>query len=303
MSQFRIVVFTDARGWHERQLESAFLGVGASPHFVSLSQCRFTDHTQFGGLTIPGLKNVLPHGVFVRSISAGTFEQVTLRLGFLHALAALSVSVMNSASVVERTVDKSMTSHLLQREQVATVPSWTCESRETATQQLEMLLSDGKKVVLKPLFGSRGRGLRLIESTEDLPEPEEVNHVYYLQEHIPSKDSYWRDWRVMVVDGRAVCAMERRSDQWITNRAQGAQCLPAKLELEPQRLAERAADAVGADYAGVDLIRSREGGWMVLEVNGVPAWQGLQAVSEVNIASRFADKMLKMTSLVEKSSD
>ena len=302
MSQFRIVVFTDARGWHERQLESAFLGVGASPHFVSLSQCRFTDHTQFGGLTIPGLKNVLPHGVFVRSISAGTFEQVTLRLGFLHALAALSVSVMNSASVVERTVDKSMTSHLLQREQVATVPSWTCESRETATQQLEMLLSDGKKVVLKPLFGSRGRGLRLIESTEDLPEPEEVNHVYYLQEHIPSKDSYWRDWRVMVVDGRAVCAMERRSDQWITNRAQGAQCLPAKLELEPQRLAERAADAVGADYAGVDLIRSREGGWMVLEVNGVPAWQGLQAVSEVNIASLFADKMLKMTSLVEKSS-
>ena len=303
MSEIRIVVFTDARGWHEKQLENAFLGVGANPHFVSLSQCRFTDHTDFGGLTIPGLKNELPHGVFVKSVSAGTFEQVTLRLGFLHALAAMSVSVMNSASVIERTVDKSMTSHLLQKEQVATVPSWTCESRESATQQLEKLLSEGKKVVLKPLFGSSGRGLRLIESTEDLPGPEEVNHVYYLQEYIPSEDSHWRDWRVMVVDGRAICAMERRSDQWITNRAQGAQCLPAKLDLEPQRLAERAADAVGADYAGVDLICTKKGKWLVLEVNGVPAWQGLQAVSEVNIASQFADKMLKMTSLVGNSSD
>ena len=101
----------------------------------------------------------------------------------------------------------------------------------------------------------------------------------------------------MVVDGRAICAMERRSDKWITNRAQGAQCLPVKLDLEPQRLAERAADAVGADYAGVDLICSKEGKWLVLEVNGVPAWQGLQAVSEVNIAGQFADKMLKMTSI------
>ncbi len=297
MSEIRIVVFTDARGWHEKHLESAFLGVGANLHFVSLSQCRFTDHTDFGGLTIPGLKNALPQGVFVRSISAGTFEQVTLRLGFLHALAAMSVPVMNSASVIERTVDKSMTSHLLQKEQVATVPSWTCESRESATQQLEMLLSEGKKVVLKPLFGSRGRGLRLIESTDHLPGPEEVNHVYYLQEYIPSKDRYWRDWRVMVVDGKAICAMERRSDQWITNRAQGAQCLPTKLDFEPQQLAERAADAVGADYAGVDLICTKEGKWLVLEVNGVPAWQGLQAVSEVNIAGQFADKMVKMTFL------
>ena len=297
MSETRIVVFTDARGWHEKQLESAFLGVGANPHFVSLSQCRFSDHTDFGGLTIPGLENVLPQGVFVRSVSAGTFEQVTLRLGFLHALAAMSVSVMNAASVIERTVDKSMTSHLLQKEQVATVPSWTCESRESATQQLEMLLSEGKKVVLKPLFGSSGRGLRLIESIEDLPGPEEVNHVYYLQEYIPSKDSYWRDWRVMVVDGRAIGAMERRSDRWITNRAQGAECLPARLDVEPQRLAERAADAVGADYAGVDLICTKDGKWLVLEVNGVPAWQGLQAVSEENIAGQFADKMMKMTCL------
>ena len=297
MSEIRIVVFTDARGWHEKQLESAFLGVGAKPFFVSLSQCRFTDHPDFGGLTIPGLKNALPQGVFVKSVSAGTFEQVTLRLGFLHALSAMSVSVMNSASVIERTVDKSMTSHLLQKEQVATVPSWTCESRESATQQLEMLLSEGKKVVLKPLFGSSGRGLRLIESTEDLPGPEEVNHVYYLQEYIPSKDGYWRDWRVMVVDGRAICAMERRSDQWITNRAQGAQCLPAKLDFEPQQMAERAAAAVGADYAGVDMICTKEGKWLVLEVNGVPAWQGLQAVSEVSIASQFAGKMMKMISL------
>ena len=37
-----------------------------------------------------------------------------------------------------------------------------------------------------------------------------------------------------------------------------------------------AAAAVGADHAGVDLIRDRSGGLQVLEVNGIPAWRGLQ---------------------------
>ena len=49
----------------------------------------------------------------VRSIPAGSFEQVTLRLGLLHALAALGVAVVNDARGIERCVDKSMTSFLL----------------------------------------------------------------------------------------------------------------------------------------------------------------------------------------------
>ena len=71
-------------------------------------------------------------------------------------------------------------------------------------------------------------------------------------------------------------------------RAQGAQCFPAQLEAEALELAQLAAHAVGADYAGVDIIHSESDGWLVLEINGVPAWRGLQEVSEVDIAKSFA---------------
>ncbi|TXM92961.1 RimK family alpha-L-glutamate ligase, partial [Methylobacterium sp. WL116] len=49
-------------------------------------------------------------------------------------------------------------------------------------------------------------------------------------------------------------------------------------------LAEAAAAAVGVDYTGIDLVEDGEGGFLVLEVNSMPAWSGLQKVSEVDIA-------------------
>lgn len=47
------------------------------------------------------------------------------------------------------------------------------------------------------------------------------------------------------------------------------------------------------DYAGVDLIRDRGGQAQVVEVNGIPAWKGLQSVSRVNIAQRLVDDLLE----------
>ncbi|MDE0309317.1 MAG: hypothetical protein OXI60_05730 [Acidiferrobacterales bacterium] len=284
----RVVIFSNANGWHERKLIAALRSIGAEPAVVSLADCVFSPSGQFGGVRIPGFPDELPSAAFVRGIAAGSFEQVTLRLGFLHALAQMSVRVVNSAKVIERTVDKSMTSHLLIRNSVATVPAWTCESREYALELIRSSIRLKRKLVLKPLFGSRGRGLELIQAESDLPDEQAVNGVYYLQEFVPSDDSYWRDWRIMVVGNDAICAMERRSDSWVTNRARGAQCLPAKLPDEALQLAVQAAAAVEADYAGVDVIHTRGAGWQVIEINGVPAWQGLQEVSDTDIARAFA---------------
>ena len=50
-------------------------------------------------------------------------------------------------------------------------------------------------------------------------------------------------------------------------------------------MAIRAAVAVGADYAGVDLLPSLDGGVSVLEVNGIPGWEGLQAATSVDVAA------------------
>jgi glutathione synthase/RimK-type ligase-like ATP-grasp enzyme len=61
------------------------------------------------------------------------------------------------------------------------------------------------------------------------------------------------------------------------------------LNDERSSLAVRAATAVGADYAGVDLLTGRDGTTYVLEVNGIPGWKGLQEATGIDVAGRLID--------------
>ena len=63
---------------------------------------------------------------------------------------------------------------------------------------------------------------------------------------------------------------------------------PVVAEGPLAELAVAATAAVGADHAGVDLIADRDRGLQVLEVNSMPAWQGLQGVSREDIALHLA---------------
>ena len=56
-------------------------------------------------------------------------------------------------------------------------------------------------------------------------------------------------------------------------------------------LALRAADAVGTDYAGVDLLPARDGTVYVLEVNGIPGWEGLQRATGIDVAGAIVDRL------------
>ena len=289
----RAVIFSDIKGWHEKQLSTAFHKFEVEATVVSLSKCRYVHENPFGGLIIPGFEVELPDIAFVRGISSGTFEQVTFRLDILHSLQELSVPVVNRARVIERTVDKVMTSHMLLKNGISTVPAWSFESLNEVENFLVANLDTQEKFVMKPMFGSRGRGLVLLDSVADLPDSKATAGVCYLQKFISASGELWRDWRVMVSGGQAVCAMERRSENWITNRAQGGQCHSADLDPQALELAERAVTAVDAAYGGVDIIQTQQGEWQVLEINGVPAWRGLQSVTQFNIAERLVSDCLE----------
>jgi RimK family alpha-L-glutamate ligase len=288
-----VAIFSDDPDWHARRLTAALAARGVDSVCVSLAECSFDIAGGGGGLTIPGFADAPPDGALVRLISAGTLEQLTLRLSLLHALGELGVPVSNDARALERTVDKSMTSFLLHRAGLSTPPTWAAESPELAQLILKREIAAGEKLVLKPLFGSQGKGLRLLRCTSDLPAPEEVGGVYYLQRYVDTGAAGWHDWRVLVVGGRPVAAMIRRGRRWVTNVLQGAECEGVSFDGEPGELATAAVGAVGASYAGVDLIRDQDGRFLVLEVNSVPAWKGLQGVTDVDIAQTIVDDLLR----------
>jgi tetrahydromethanopterin:alpha-L-glutamate ligase len=286
-----VALFVDEPDWHTRRLKKALASQGAAVNVLSLRMCGL-DTACAHGLALPGFGDALPDGAFVRTIAAGSFEQVTIRLGVLHALRELGVCVYNDARAIERCVDKSMTSFCLQRAGIPTPPTWTVESPERALEIVRAEALPDRPLVMKPLFGSQGRGLRLVHDIAGLPAPEETAGVYYLQHYVGSETARWHDWRIFVVGKRAIAAMVRHGVEWRTNAARGARCEAAEPTGEIARLAVAAAQSVGVDYAGVDIIADRGGRLLVLEVNSMPAWKSLQNVSATDVADALAADFL-----------
>lgn len=290
-----IVLFIEEGGgdWHARRLADALQARGAEVVTTTLKACAFDTEAPHG-LVIPPLVGPkvggrLPDGAFVRAISKGTLEQITLRLGVLHALGALGVRVWNSARVIERCVDKSTATFLFQLAGLPVPRTRVAEGPDRARHYA----SGRFPLVQKPLFGSQGNGVTRVDHADGLASEEDCGGVYYLQRYLrPTDATDFADVRVFVSGGRIVAAMARQGSHWVTNVHQGGRPMRIDLDEAAGSLALSAARAVDADYAGVDLIADETGKLLVLEINSNPAWKGLQSLTEVDIAAALAQDFL-----------
>jgi RimK family alpha-L-glutamate ligase len=301
----RIPIFTDDAGWQGAQLKQAFAKRGVEAVFVSLQDCVINLAQQTPEIQIPHF-DTLPPAAFVRGVAGGTLQQVITRLNVLHMLTRQGVRIYNQTQAIERTVDKAMTSFLLRLHGVATPATWVCESRTQIENIRQQAASNGQQLVLKPLFGSQGQGVRKLLHSEPLPVPMQqyVDGVYYVQQLIETADKP-HDYRILVVGGKVVAAMKRIGESWVNNVASGGRCEAVQPSQHMQDLALKAGQAVDIDYCGVDIIQAENGDYFVLEVNSIPAWRGLQSVTDFNIAEVLVDDCLSKlkSSTARKSSN
>jgi RimK family alpha-L-glutamate ligase len=284
-----VVVLASREGWHTRELTRALEARGHSGLIVPYEELT----ASIGGR--PGLRGRgaeldRADAVLPRIIPSGSLEQTIFRLDALHRLEERGTRVMNSPRAIERTVDKFWTSALLEQCGLPTPDTIVCESPDEAIAAFRAL----GDVIVKPLFGSMGLGMVRV-TDEDMAYRvfrtiETIGGVYYLQRTI---DHEGRDLRVFVLGGRVLGAIERRAEGWRTNLARGGTGRPARLTEEWAGLAVRAAAAVGAEYAGVDLLPARDGSVYVLEVNGIPGWEGLQQASGLDVATALVDHLAR----------
>ena len=285
-----IALISDISGWHCQQLQQAFAAHQCEVKVVALNDCTISTQSEIN-IQLPGFTYCLPDGVFVRGVPAGSLESVVFHLDILHGLARLGVHVYNDAQMIERSVDKAMTSFLLRNAGIATPPTWVTVDYQKARTIVEELVDKDQAVVLKPLFGSQGKDLQLIRNVSELPEPDGAQpRVYYLQQFVESNKPY--DWRVFVVGDQVVSAMHRQGCGWVNNAARGAECHYAAISDEATALAIKAVRAVGLFYGGVDLIKDMNNMLQVIEINSIPAWKHLQSVSSVNIAEYIIDHFM-----------
>ena len=288
-SSLHLVVLAAREGWHTRELSRALEARGHTGAIVPYEGL-VASIGRRSGLRSRAADLDRADAVLARIIPSGSLEQIIYRVDALHRLEDRGVRVMNSPRAIERTVDKFWTSALLEQCGLPTPDTIVCETPEEAAAAFREL----GDVIVKPLFGSMGLGMIRV-SDEDMAfrvfkTIEQIRGVYYLQRTI---EHGGRDIRAFVVGGRVLAAIERRSDGWRTNISRGGTARPVTLSEAWAGLAVRAAAAVGAEYAGVDLLPARDGAVYVLEVNGIPGWQGLQEATGVDVAGAIVDQLLQ----------
>lgn len=272
----RIAVLSSGDGWHVRDLQraAALLNHAAIP-------CDFRRVTAGVAIAADSLAGF--DGVLVRTMPPGSLEQVVFRMDVLHRLHAAGIPVLNPPGAVETCVDKYLASARLEAAGLPVPPTVVCQHADAALEAFHGL---GGDVVVKPLFGSEGRGMVRVSDPElawrTFRTLERTQSVLYLQRFIPHPG--W-DLRVFVLGQRVLAAMRRRSrGDWRTNVAQGGMAEPTTLTTAEADLALRAAAALGAPVAGVDLLPGPAGECYVIEVNAVPGWRALAPVTGVDVA-------------------
>lgn len=280
----RVAILSAGKGWHNAELLRALEAAGHENALLPIAGML----ARVGGiprLTSQGRDLDSFDVILVRIIPRGSLEQTIFRMDALHLLALRGVRVVNPAHVIERTVDKLYTSALLEQAGLPTPRTVVCERSEAA---LEAFVTLGGDVVVKPLFGSMGHGLVRVQDEElayrVFKALELERAVYYVQQFIPHDG---RDIRAFVLGGRLLAAMERTAPGWRTNVARGGQARAVRLSPDQHDLCLRAAAAVGAEIAGVDLLPGADGEHYLLEVNGIPGWQGLQSTTRLDLAAEI----------------
>ena len=285
----RVVILSARTGWHTDELIRALTARGHLAAVLPYEGLIARVGVE-AGLTSEQISILDADAVLARIIPGGSLEQLIYRVDALHWLENRGVRVVNSPRAIERSVDKFYTTTLLHDAGLLVPETVVCERVEDAMAAVRSM----GDVVIKPIFGSLGHGMVRVSDPDValrvVRALDQIRSVFYVQRAI---DHSGRDLRVFVVGGRVLGAIERRAPagEWRTNVAIGGSATAVDITPEIEQVALRAAAAVGADYAGVDVLPARDGALYVLEVNGIPGWEGLQQATGLDVAAAIVEHL------------
>lgn len=277
----RVSVVGAATGWHIRRLVASLGAAGHEAAVVGWHEL---------AAHIGPTERLLPpaaadcDALVVRGMPAGTLEDVIFRMDILGRFAR-GRRVVNAPRALEIAIDKYLA---LTRLHDAGIPIPRTVVAQDAAGIEAAWESFAGKAIVKPLFGSQGRGIERISSRAEL-EPwldaarraVPPGSVCYLQELIQHPG--W-DARVLVIGNRTFAMRRISTGDWRINVSRGARPEAWEAPAAWEDLALRSAQAVGAEIAGVDIVPAADGP-IVIEVNAVPGWRGLESALGIDIAA------------------
>ena len=280
------VVLTDPEDWTAQAFIKNIESRGAKAVPINLSTLTASVSTSDFYIFNADLTELELDAVIVRDVGISfALEQISFKFDLLRQLET-SVPVMNSSVAIQNAANKFFSFYLFKRAQLP-IP------RTTITSELDVALNALERfgtAVAKPIFGSQGKGIIKLESSlpdlkQKLVEVLKERGVLYLQEFVPNPG---RDVRVFVVGEEALGAIYRVpiNGSFVSNLSLGGTPVACELTEEMEKLAVRATKAVGADFAGVDLIEC-EDRLLLLEINGTPSGKGINRACGIDVTERI----------------
>jgi len=284
----RVAVVGEPEGWHVGRLARRLAGMGHAAEVVrwlEIGAAIDAGGDRFTPRTLDEARAVMVRGMPGGVLAGDRLEPVVLRMDVLARLAARGVAVVNSPRALEAAIDKYLAAARLA---AAGVPVPRCHAVQGRAAAERAWLDLGGDCVLKPIFGSRGRGVTRIGEPGALDQPDATAEtIFLLQEFVPHGG--W-DVRILTVGDRAF-AMRRRAaaGDWRTNVSLGGMAEPFDPPPAWIDLAFRAARCLETEVAGVDLLPATDGRVLVLEVNGVPGWRALEGATGQDVTGAVAE--------------
>lgn len=206
-------------------------------------------------------------------------------------LEALGIRLFNGAETIRVSDDKIASYQVLAKHQLPIPKTIIAPKIFKAHNQLDITYTEmvanhlSFPLIIKEAFGSFGEQVYLIQTFDEMIQviKQLGEKPFIFQQFISS--SYGRDIRLQVVGNKVVASMKRTSERdFRANVTAGATMesyLPSAAE---KKLAIRAAKAIGADFAGVDLLFGPDEKRIICEVNSNAHIRNLYDCTGINVA-------------------
>jgi [lysine-biosynthesis-protein LysW]--L-2-aminoadipate ligase len=227
-------------------------------------------------------------------------QRVTSYYRGIHAaaiIASYGTPVINSREILEITGNKVFTLLKLREKGVPVPQTYVTFDVQRAIDSFRFL---GNRAVIKPVMGSWGRMVGLLETEssakavlEDRLYMDPLYQVYYMQEYVKRPP---RDIRAFVVGDQVIAAIYRYqpANDWRTNTALGGRAENCPVTGELEDLAMRAASAIGEGVYGVDIMET-DSGMVVHEINGTVEFKNSVSVTGVDIQGKIVEYLINKT--------
>lgn len=253
--------------------------------------------------------NITTHrpSIYYKGEALTDFDVVIPRIGasvtfygtaVLRQFEMMGVYPLNESVAITRARDKLRSLQLLSRKGIGLPVTGFAHSPDDISHVIDMV--GGAPLVIKLLEGTQGIGVVLAETRKAAESVIEaflgLKANIMVQEFI--REAGGSDIRCLVIGDRVVAAMKRqaREGEFRSNLHRGGSAMMIKVTPEERSTAVRAANVMGLNVAGVDILRSNHGP-VVMEVNSSPGLEGIERTTGKNIAGmivEFAEKNAKV---------